>query len=213
MPVKILLPTKVVGKENMPLPKRIITVSNHLSMLDIPVVAINVPGYRHLIGKKELAENWFVRFLMKHIDAIPIDRGTADLTAMRKILRCLKNDESLAIYPEGTRNKTDEELHEVKAGAAVFALKGNAQIVPIMIYRKPRFFRRNYIYVAPAFSLDGCVEGRVDAGAIERAGKMLEEKMRESAEYLKDYVVNKRWKKKNKLSIEANRNEDNSCKE
>ena len=194
MPVKILLPTKVVGKENMPLPERIITVSNHYSILDVPTVAINVPGYRHLIGKKELMESAFFRFLIKRVDAITIDRGNADLSAIRKILKCLKNNDSLSIFPEGTRNKTDENLHEIKAGAAMFALKGDAQIVPIMIYRKPRFFRRNYIYVAPPLSLSDCIEERVDADAIERGSKKVEESMRASAEFLKDYVENKRWK-------------------
>lgn len=195
IPVKLFLPVMVIGKENLPLPERVITVSNHLSILDIPIVAINVPGYRHFIGKKELTESSFMRFLIKHVDAIPIDRGAADLAAMRKILKCLKNGESLTIFPEGTRNKTDESLHEIKAGAALFALKGNALIAPIMIYKKQRFFRRNYIYVDKPFSVADCVDDRVDSSAVEKAAAVIEERMQAGAAYLKDYVENKRWKK------------------
>lgn len=193
-PVKLLLPTKIVGKERIPLPERVITVSNHHSVLDIVVISIGVKGYRRLIGKKELEKSWFLRTLMRLIDAIAIDRGKADLSAMRKVLGALKNGGSVTMFPEGTRNKTgSDSMQEVKAGAALFAIKGNAQIVPIMLYKKPRFFRKNYIFVGEPFSV--AEEGtRADANAVNAGAVEIERRMHEAADYLTDYVVNKRWK-------------------
>ena len=199
LPVKILLPTKVVFKERLPVPEKIITVTNHLSLLDIAVVSINVSGYRHIVGKKELTENAFLRWLMKKVDAVPIDRGKADLTAMRRIVSVLKNGEGVTIFPEGTRNRNDESLQEVKAGSALFAIKGNAPIVALMIYRKPRLFRKNYLYIGEPFFVAE-PGSRADTSAVNEGAQRIEEEMKKGADYLEDYVKNKRWKeiKRNK---------------
>ena len=52
-PMKLLFPAKVIGYENLPVPQKVITVSNHLSMIDIILVGVNVYGYRHFVAKKE----------------------------------------------------------------------------------------------------------------------------------------------------------------
>jgi 1-acyl-sn-glycerol-3-phosphate acyltransferase len=205
-PVKFLLPTKVVCKERLPLPEKIITVSNHLSLLDVPVVGINVKGYRHFVGKKELLKSAFFRWLIKAVDAIPIDRGKADLTAMRKIVSVLKVGETITIFPEGTRNRNDESLQEVKAGAALFAIKGDAPVVAIMIYRKPKFFRKNYLYIGEPFYVaeNG---SRADTATVNEGALRIEEEMKKGADYLEDYVINKRWKeiKRNKKAEKKRR--------
>jgi 1-acyl-sn-glycerol-3-phosphate acyltransferase len=59
----------------------------------------------------------------------------------------LKNGEKLCIFPEGTRNKTDEEMLPFHHGAAAIAIKCKAPIVPMVIYKKPRYFRMTHILV------------------------------------------------------------------
>ena len=193
-PMKLLFPAKVIGYENLPVPQKVITVSNHLSMLDIVLVGVNVYGYRHFVAKKELEKVGFMRWLMKRADAITIDRGKADLTAIKRILTALRKGEGLSIFPEGTRNKDDETLQEVKTGSAMFALKGNAPLVPVMIHHKQKLFRRNYVYVAPLFTLDEFAQGKIDNTAIEQAAEKIEQEMKKAQDYLNDYVANKRWK-------------------
>lgn len=193
-PMKLLFQAKVIGYENMPVPQKVITVSNHLSMIDIILVGVNVYGYRHFVAKKELEKVGFMRWLMKNADAITIDRGKADLSAIKKILTVLRKGEGLSIFPEGTRNKDDETLQEVKTGSAMFALKGNAPIVPVMIHHKQKLFCRNYVYIAPMFTLDEFAQGKVDNATIEKAAEKIEQEMKKAQDYLNDYVANKRWK-------------------
>lgn len=194
IPVKLVFPVKIVGKENIPLPEKVITVSNHLSWVDIALVAINVKGFRHIIAKKELTKNKVFAKLMEWAGAISVDRGKADLGSVRKVMHALKNNESITIFPEGTRNKKDENLQEVKAGAAMFALKGDAEVVPIMILHKQRVFRRNYLYVGKPFSLKEFGAGRLDSHAVECASQKIESEMKNAREYLEDYVYNHREK-------------------
>lgn len=77
---------------------------------------------------------------MKFVHAIPIDRGKTDLNAIKLSMRVLNDEKVLTIFPEGTRNKTEQELSEVKAGAAMFAIKTKTPIVPVWIKKKPKVF-------------------------------------------------------------------------
>ena len=75
VPVKLIFPVKLIGKERLPLADKVVTVSNHLSLLDIALIGINVSGYRHILAKKELAENKLFGKLMDWAGAIPVDNA------------------------------------------------------------------------------------------------------------------------------------------
>ena len=133
---------------------------------------------------------------MRGVGAIGIDRGKVDLSAMRKVMGVLNEGGSITMFPEGTRNKSgSDEMQEVKAGASLFAIKGQAQVVPIMLYRKPRLFRKNYLYVSQPFNVAE-LSARADSATVASGAKIIEDNMREASAYLTDYVQNKRWKKK-----------------
>lgn len=201
VPVKLIFPVKIVGKERLPLDDKVVTVSNHLSLIDIALVGINIKGYRHILAKKELADNKFFGKLMDLAGAIPVDRGAADMSAMRKVFDALDNGEGITLFPEGTRNKNDENLQEVKSGAALFALHGKCDVVPIMILHKQRAFKRNYLYVAPPFSLNEyAVGGRVNGAAVASASKRIESEMQKAKAYIEDYVSGKRWKEEKNVA-------------
>ena len=138
--------------------------------------------------------------------AIPVDRGAADMSAMRKVYDALDKGEGITLFPEGTRNKNGEELQAVKSGAALFALHGKCDVVPIIILHKQRAFRRNYLYVAPAFSLNEyAIGGRVNGAAVASASGRIENEMLKARAYLEDYVSNKRWKEEKKAKKERKR--------
>ncbi len=194
LPAKLIFPVKVIGLENTPVPEKIITVSNHLSWTDIVIIAVNVKGYRHMVAKKELAANKFLVSLFDKLGIITIDRENTDMGAIKKVLSALKKGEGITIFPEGTRNKDGGDMQQVKAGTAMFAIKGGSEIVPVMIHHRQRVFSRNYMYIGEPFSVAEYGIGRVDANAIELAAAKIERKMRDAQEYLNDYVAKKRWR-------------------
>ena len=194
LPFKLFYPTKVIGKEHMPAKPRLITVSNHLSWADIPLLAINVAGYRHFIAKKEIGKSKLIHRLATWLGVIFINRGNADLHAIRECVRVLKADEGLSIFPEGTRNKTDETLHAIKGGVTMLALKGESPIVPILLQSKPRFLRKSYLYIAEPFTLDQFRGKRLDGETLDAAAAVVAEHMQRAKAYVDDYVKNRRWK-------------------
>ena len=202
LPIKILWPTKVLGKRNRPRGRQI-AISNHLSWKDIPVTGIGVRGFRRFFAKKEIGRNPLIRLVCKLAGVIFVDRGKADLSAIRASVAVLKKGGGLHIYPESHRNRLgNTELQEVKSGAAMIAIKGKAPLMPVIIYNKPRLFRRNYIYVGRPFELTEYYGRKLDTPALEAAASEVSRQMKLTQAVLRDSVANKRWKRKNRLSTD-----------
>lgn len=213
LPFKLFYPTKVINKKAFPRKTKLITVSNHLSWKDILIVAIYLPGYRHVIAKKEIGKNPIIRKLAKWLGIIFVDRGKADMSSMRETVNALKKGEGITIFPEGTRNKEDTSLQEVKSGVVMFSIKGDAPIVPVMIYRRSKVFCKNYVYVAPPFELDDFKNKRLDVPTVALAANTVAAKMTDAKAYLEDYVERKRWKEFRKLEKEHRKARKNALKQ
>lgn len=199
LPFKLFYPTKVLNKQNMPSDERLISVSNHYTWKDIPVLAINVPGYRRFIAKKEIGKNKLVRKLAGMIGVIFIDRGKADMHAIRESIQTLKAGDGIAIFPEGTRNKSqDDALQEIKGGVTMLAIKGNAPIVPMMLWKKERIFRKNYIYIGEPFDLREFQGRLLDGEAIAEASEKVAAHMRQAKEDMEAFIREKKWKTQKK---------------
>ncbi len=194
LPFKIFYPTKVLHRSNLPQSERLISVSNHYSWKDIPVLAINVPGYRRFIAKKEIGKNKVIHRLAEMIGVIFIDRGKADMHAIRESVNTLKAGDGISIFPEGTRNKTeDAALQEVKGGVTLLAIKGNAPIVPIMIYKREKLFRKNYLYIGEPFDLTEFQGRLLDSETIADASDKVAVHMQQAKEDMESFIREKKW--------------------
>ena len=149
LPVVIFHPTKFLHKEN--LPKRgdkAIVTCNHYSNWDAFIIDVFLFRKFRYMAKKELFENKFMGFLYRQFGAFPVDRENLAPSTFKKAMTELKNNKQIFIFPEGTRNKDGSKtLGEIKSGFLTFASKGECDITPMLFYRKPRIFRRNYVIV------------------------------------------------------------------
>mgnify|MGYP002798405234 FL=1 len=153
IPFWILFPTIIKNKKNLPSGKCVL-VSNHRSNID-PLLLVNmIWREQHCLAKKELFKNWLLKAFLKGMKAIPVDRKNVEISTVKTCLKVLKNNKILTIFPEGTRNKTNNPLGEIKSGACVFATKSNAPIVPIWIKKKPKLFCFNTIIVGKPFYVE-----------------------------------------------------------
>ena len=202
LPLRLLYPVKIIGRKNMPKGK-VVAVGNHLSAADIVMQLSNLPGFRYIVAKKELSKNKFVGAFLAALGAIYIDRGKADLSAMKKILGVMQKGYGLSIFPEGTRNRKGTMLGQIKEGAALFAIKGKADVVPVMIYKKAKLFRRNYLWVGKSFSLGEFYGKRADAALLKEASDIIEEHMLKAQKDLNDYVFYNKSKFGKRLKKDA----------
>ena len=150
----IIYPVKIYGKENLPDGGSLI-VSNHLSVIDcVYLVRANVKENYSILAKKELFRKKIIAKTLKSFGAVPIDRDKPDVNSLLTVVRNLKNDEKVILFPEGTRNKVDaNKLQPLKEGVVFFALKAKKPIVPVMIYKKAKLFCRNKIIIGKPFEL------------------------------------------------------------
>ena len=128
---KLGLRLNVEGTENIPQAGPLVIASNHLSLLDPPVIGVAATRKVHFMAKQEL----FVPILgdiYKALGAFPVRRGGADRAAIKHGIDILKDNKVLAIFPEGTRSKTGK-LGKAEPGALMMASKATATIVPCCV--------------------------------------------------------------------------------
>ena len=176
---QILFPFKLVGKEKVK-DGACVLVGNHYRIWDIVHMACTTKEKVHFITKKELYKNKFLAHLCDIVEAIPVSRDGQDAKAVMTALRYLKNGDKISMFPEGTRNRTDEDLLPLKGGAAMFAIKAKAPVYPVMCPHKTRLFRRTKILVGDPIDLSAFYDRRLTAEDYEEAEEIIREKMLET---------------------------------
>lgn len=108
----------------------------------------------HFMAKKELFSNKLGAWFFKSLGTFPVDRGKGDIAAVTAAGKILQENQTLVIFPEGTRNKERQwQLAEFKNGAALIALRNDAPILPVCIVEKPRLFHRTKVVIGEAICL------------------------------------------------------------
>lgn len=197
IPLLILYPTKVIHKERFNKKKKYVIASNHFSNADSLVYISRFLKKFRFLGKKELFKTKFTAWIMRHLGVIAVDRKSVAPSTFKEILTALNKNEQIFIYPEGTRNKAGEgDMQEAKDGMIVFASKGSAEILPMLIYKKPKVFRKNYIIVGEPIEIKGENPKRLTKEEIEENLQVYTDKMAALRIEL-DEIINKK-KRKNK---------------
>ncbi len=140
---KLVYPSRTYGLENLPQEGSFILCLNHCSALDPLYICAHIPKDRtvHFLAKKELFANPLLGKVMRAIHAIPVDRGNADLSAVRASMQVLKDGESLGIFPQGTRSR-DNSPTPMMSGASMIALRAGVPVIPAYIDGPYRPFKR-----------------------------------------------------------------------
>ena len=141
---KILYRTKIIGTENIPLEGPLIYCGNHRTYLDPQLIVISAKRHVRFMAKEELAKNPFFNVLGNLFDVIRVKRDSKDINALKEALKTLKKGEAIAIFPEGTRNGL-EKGEKVKEGAAFFALRTGAKVIPVGINGGDKVFRKTTV--------------------------------------------------------------------
>ena len=143
--MKIFHPWRAIGLENLPEGAALLC-GNHTTAGD-PLYVVCCLGRRrqiHVMAKEEVMKWPVIGFILKKAGIFGVKRGKADVAALKEALRVLKGGERLLMFPEGTRVK-EGEASEAHTGAAMFATRTGAPLVPIYIPPKKRIFRKTTV--------------------------------------------------------------------
>lgn len=142
--LKILYRPIVYGIENIPKEGSLIFAGNHKHALDPIVVMSNTNRIVHYMAKEELFKGLH-GMIFKKIGLIKIHRNRSNPLAVIEAENILKQGGTIGVFPEGTRNRTENELLKFRHGTVVIAKKTNTKILPFAIKGKYKLFRKGVI--------------------------------------------------------------------
>jgi len=124
---RVLLKLEIKGVERVPLSGPVLLIGNHVNFVDA-VLAYTVPRrYIKAMTAIEIYQQVFFNFLAWSVDAIPVERGTPDLSAIRACVEALQAGLALYIAPEGTRSGHGR-LQKGHAGVTLVLLHAGTHI-------------------------------------------------------------------------------------
>lgn len=129
---RLVFRVRVSGVENIPTSGGVIVAANHVSFLDIPLLAYSLIRHANFIAKKELCTIPVLGTLLRLLGAIPIDREKPDRPALREITKKLNSGNVVVIYPEGTRS-LNGKLQAGKPGVGFIVRMSGKKVVPAAI--------------------------------------------------------------------------------
>lgn len=142
----------VIGEENVP-DEAVLFIGNHRSFFDILLTYVHCPDLTGYVAKKEMEPIPLLSIWMRYLHCLFLDRKDIKegmktiLTAIEKV----KNGISICIFPEGTRNKGNDELellpfHE---GSFKIATKSGCPIIPMAISNSAEIFENHFPKIKP----------------------------------------------------------------
>ena len=135
---------KVINKDYLNVEGPIIIAGNHKHVYDQCLTVISTKRVINYMAKKEYFDGKLAWFF-KAVGCIPVNREIKDSNATSAALDVLKNGGAIGIFPEGTRNKTDEFLLPFKFGTVSMAKKTGATIIPFGLTGEYRFRSNNLV--------------------------------------------------------------------
>jgi 1-acyl-sn-glycerol-3-phosphate acyltransferase len=126
----------VDGAEQLPDEPGVIVASNHLSILDPPLITVAVARLAgrqvRYMAKAEAFDTPIVGAILRAYGGFGVRRGRADREAYRAAQDVLATGAWLGLAPEGTRSRSGH-LGEPKAGVVLLALRSGATVLPVGI--------------------------------------------------------------------------------
>lgn len=159
---KILYRVEIIGEDNIPSEGNLIVIANHKHFLDPVFMLVAVKNRKIIpIAKQELFSVPILKFFMKKVGAIPVNRDNPSISTFRTVLSEIKAGNVLGIFPEGTRAVTYDFLTP-KSGTTMFSLKTKSDIVPMSIISTFKLFSKVKVVIGEPIDMSQYYSRKVD---------------------------------------------------
>lgn len=125
----------IEGAETVPKENGYVIFPNHQGLFDALVIIEANEAPVTFVMKKEVKKHWFLKRIVKVINAQVIDRDDIrqSLTVINNVTKEVKAGRNYVIFAEGTRSKKGNELLEFKGGSFKSAYNAKCPIVPVAL--------------------------------------------------------------------------------
>ncbi|HEX4795496.1 MAG TPA: lysophospholipid acyltransferase family protein [Humisphaera sp.] len=123
---------RLYGTRNVPKSGGVLLVSNHQSYLDPVLLAVGLERPLSYMAKSELFRNPLFAWLIRSLNAFPVEQGAGDVGAVKETIHRLQEGHVLNIYPEGTRSE-DGQILPIEKGVGLVIRRAKVPVVPAVI--------------------------------------------------------------------------------
>ncbi len=128
-------PMRVYGRQYYRSNQQYVVTANHQSLMDVPLLTPFFPGPNKTIAKKSMARIPLFGWIYAR-GSVLVDRSNdasrkKSFDDMKKVL--LEEKLNMAVYPEGTRNRTGQPLKPFYDGAFRLAIDCQKDVLPVVI--------------------------------------------------------------------------------
>ena len=125
---------KINGRSHFKHGENYVVVCNHNSLMDVPLSSPGIPGANKTIAKIEMSKIPLFGIIYKR-GSVLLDRKNDDSrkSSYIEMKNVLSKGMHMCIYPEGTRNKTNDPLKSFHDGAFMLSYETGKKIIPCLI--------------------------------------------------------------------------------
>ncbi len=163
-----------------------IIAANHTSFADPFIVGITFWYRRMYMLVAEVVMGGKLRsLLLRGMGAIRVDRGIADIEAVKKCVGVLKEGHTLLVFPQGGIIEGDG-VASVKSGAVLMALQAGVPIIPMYIKKREHWYSTATVVIGDAINPKSMLTKKIPSTAdIQNITDALVEGMNECARGVK----------------------------
>ncbi|HEY0368969.1 MAG TPA: lysophospholipid acyltransferase family protein [Chthoniobacterales bacterium] len=130
---RLLFGFRIVHRERRILSGPLILAMNHQSYLDPPFAGIASGREVFFLARKTLLDVPVLAWLLPKLNVVPVDQEGTDRSALKALIRILKNGDATVVFPEGART-LDGNLQPPLPGIGFVIAKTRAPVLPMRIF-------------------------------------------------------------------------------
>ena len=124
---------QALGVHHIPSQGPVLLVANHQSFFDPIIIGIGTIRRPYFsLARASLFRFPVFGWLLRSFHVIPVERGAADMTAMRRCLDVLQQQRLLLLFPEGTRSDTGMTL-PFAPGMLLLIKRAKPTVIPVAV--------------------------------------------------------------------------------
>ena len=139
----------VTGQENIPASGGALVACTHQSFADTLIAGVAMrPRKVCFMARKTLCKNPFFGWVLRSVNAFPVNRGEVDAEAVKAAIEKLRSGQVLLVFPEGTRT-ADGSFGEIRSGTAMIASRAGVPVLPMVVHGMYEAWPRHQKYPGP----------------------------------------------------------------
>ena len=139
---RMIFSMRVIHPERMVESGPLLIAVNHSSFFDPPLAGICSRRGVYYLARKTLLKWPFLGPLFPAMNVIPVERDGNDMSALREVIKKVKEGNAVLLFPEGTRS-LDGDLQPARAGIGLVIAKTGAPVLPMRIFGAYEAFPKN----------------------------------------------------------------------